>query len=345
MVETHVVKNPGKLSAGHVLLGIGVLAGLAYWLTHRTEEDSSLMTWIKATNPGLSEAEYQSLEAYWLTHAKIDAAQQAEIDANLPAAAAEAADTDAAAANAAANAIVNPGDADAQADAAATAAAAAAALQTYIDGLNSALATYEAAWNETQGRLATAEANYAGTLKAYSELADYIVWRTNRVGKEVFVWTGKDLDGQGWGVPWGDWPDLSELGIRNDDIESAKVIKGARVIFYEHSGFGGTPWEYDAAEETIEVRTMGSKFNNQMSSMRVMPSMRAYERERDAAHAAFNTCYTALVGIQGEILTLQTGVLSLSRDIGIVTYFNTRCSGLLQRIDAVVGRLNSQYAI
>lgn len=125
-------------------------------------------------------------------------------------------------------------------------------------------------------------------------------------------------------------------------MESAKIIKEARVIFYEHGNFGGIEWEYDAAENTIDVPTTGQR-NNKMSSLKVIPSLRAYERERDAAHVAFNTCYTALVGIQGEILTLETGVLSLSRDIGIVTYFNARCAGLLQQIDAVVARLNSQY--
>ena len=344
MAEILTEKKQGRPGAGQVVLAIGVLAGVAWWLSRRKEEDSSLMTWIKATNPGLSEAEYQSLEAYWLTHAKIVAAQQAEVDANLPAAASDAADTEAAASSAATVAIQKPTDAEAQAAAAAAAAEAEAARQAYIAGLNTTLATYEAAWNEAQSRLATAEANYASTLKAYSELADYVIWRFNRVGKEVFVWTGKNLSGQGWGLPWGDYPNVSVVGIPNDSIKSVKVIKGAKVTFYWHSDFGGTSWEYDAAEGNLEIPDMGN-FNGQASSMYVKPSLRAYERERDAAHAAFNTCYTALVGMQGEILTLQTGVLSLSRDIGIVTYFNARCGGLLQRIDAVVARLNSQYAL
>lgn len=204
------VKETGKqagLNSGQVLLGIGVLAGVAWWLTHRKDEESTLMTWIKANNPGLSETEYKSLGAYWAAHAKIVAAQQTEVDADLPGAAADAADAEATASNAAAGAIQNPGDADAQAQAAAAAAAAEAARQAYINGLNTTLATYEAAWNETRSRLATAEANYASTLAAYSKAADYVIWRFNRVGKEVFVWTDRNLGGQGVGVPWGDWPD------------------------------------------------------------------------------------------------------------------------------------------
>ena len=91
----------------------------------------------------------------------------------------------------------------------------------------------------------------------------------------------------------GNYPNVTSVGIRNDDMSSIKVPPGVRVILYEHGNFGGHSWNIPPNTDlncfnnnTMSSRTVGWRWysrtvrvswNDQVSSVRVQRDGNSYE--------------------------------------------------------------------
>jgi len=338
-----------ELNANRAALAAGVLAAAAYFVfSRRTAEADSIDEWIKKTYPDLTNKEYESIRAWFDVQAQIRAAIALEESLHLPELAITAAELDDVAADLAVEAILDPTPENQQAALDAEEEAA-AALQLWVDGLSQALAGYEASAGVVEDKLHPVEDNYNAAFAIWSEKRDYIDWREASTDAQAFVFSETNYKADMWGVPWGNFARCTELGIRNDSIESLKVLKGVKLVLYSHVDFQGKSVEFDGEKGNIFIPDLGLEewnwFRNEMSSLKCIPSMAVYRADMVAAQANMNTHFTAMATIQAELNNLKFKILESANYLALLNYFNTRSNGLLSRIDAIIARLNSQYGV
>lgn len=345
-----------EINANRVALGAGILAAAAYLVFSRRTEADSIDEWIRETNPGLTNEEYDSIRAWFDVQASIRAAIALEESLHLPELATTAAASDTAAAEAEAEYIADP-TAENKAEADRLEAQRVLDLQIWVDSLSQALAGYEASAQEAEDELSPTEDRYNAAFAIWAEKRDYIDWRLASTDAQAFVFSETNYKGDMWGVPWGDFARCTELGIRNDSIESLKVLKGAKLFLYtaidflgpspDVNGVGGTT-PFDAEKGNIYVPDLEKAefkfFSNQMSSLKCLPSMAVYIADMVAAQSNMNTHFTAMATIQAELNNLKFKILESENYLALLNFFNVRVNNVLLRIDALIARL-VQYGV